>query len=75
MRAESVRLLELSRRVVYAVAPSIPKERVATMALAQITAIVERAMGPVRTVQRVQVAAVGKDGGPAKRTRTRSARK
>ena len=47
------RYLALARRIVYAVAPTIPRERVNTMMIAQLNAIAELATDPVRRVQEV----------------------
>jgi hypothetical protein len=74
--AEVARYLDRARRIVYAVAPSIPHERVKTMTAAQLTAIAGLSMGSVKQVQALRVQSAGKGSGPAnKRTRTRSGRK
>lgn len=70
------RHLEFARRVVFAVAPSMPKKRVQTMTIMQLLAIAELAADPVRRVREVIEKAEGKGGGPVRRgTRTTSGRK
>lgn len=57
--------LEWARRIVYAVCPSIARERVNTMMVGQLMAIAEMSVDPLRRVQEVKARAEGKDGGPA----------
>ncbi len=73
--AEALRYLDRARRIVYCVAPSIPKERVLTMTASQLTTIAGLSMDAVKKVQDLRERAAGKDGGPAKRKRTTSGRK
>jgi len=57
--------LDWARRIVYAVCPQVPRERVGTMMIGQLMAIAEMSVDPVRRVQEVKERAEGKDGGPA----------
>lgn len=63
--ARALSYLDIGRRIVYCVAPSIPRARVDTMIAAQLTAIAELAADPVRRVQAVMEQAEGKGSGPA----------
>lgn len=74
--AETLQYLDRARRIVYAVAPSIPKSRVLTMTAPQLTAIASLSMDAVKKVQDVRSAAEKKDGGTTRRVpRTTSRRK
>jgi hypothetical protein len=71
-----LRELDRARRIVRAVAPKIPMERIKTMTAAQLTAIAGLSMDAVRRVQDLRAKSAGKEGGPAtKRPRTRPGRR
>jgi F420-0:gamma-glutamyl ligase len=75
-KAATERYLDKARRIVYAIAPSIPRERVHTMAIAQLTGIIGLSMGQVQKVRSLMASAVGKESGPVRRkTRTASGRR
>lgn len=68
------RYTELAQRIIFSVAPKIPRALVLAMANEQLTAIAGLAMGAEAKVRDVIATAAKKDGGPAKQ-RTRSGRK
>jgi hypothetical protein len=73
---EMKRYLDRARRIVHAVAPTIPKERVSTLTVSQLMAIASLAMNPVKAVQELRQKSAGKGRGPAPRVpRTRSGRR
>lgn len=74
--AEVERYLDRARRIVHAVAPGIPKDRVRQMTATQLTAIASLSMDAVKQVQELREKAAGKERGPATKTpRTRSGRR
>lgn len=74
-KAHDLRYLERARRIVMAVAPSIPAERVRTMMVVQLMAIAALAVDPVLRVRKVVEQAEGKGGGPVRKSARRSGRK